>query len=249
MNLSLRFWEDGVVVIRECVDAELVGHWRKLWFDHVAPEHRHVGWNPVEVLIDDSMPIELANIYKTPAILDAVEEIFGPNIALYHRRFVVKDQNSLGAVALHQDCGYHRGFMDKLSAFVPLTVCSPQNGALSFVCGTHHFGYLGDAGKINPSLAEGFNRYTPTIFPGDVVLMHSSLWHESGPSAGGTDRVIADIHYQPADDPSGVELLRGEWQTNVRYTPLMREKPFVSSRVSRILELEAQRIAVDHHPV
>jgi hypothetical protein len=69
--------------------------------------------------------------------------------------------------------------------------------------------------------------------------MHSSLWHESGAHRSGVDRLLADIIVQPANDPSGIELLRGEWRTQ-RMTEKMRTAPLARSRVSRLSELEAE---------
>ena len=69
--------------------------------------------------------------------------------------------------------------------------------------------------------------------------MHSSTWHESEPNITNAQRVIADIHYQPSDDPSGRELVRGQWMTDLRMPDALRTDAFERSRVSRLKELQA----------
>jgi ectoine hydroxylase-related dioxygenase (phytanoyl-CoA dioxygenase family) len=81
-------------------------------------------------------------------------------------------------------------------------------------------------GEIDPAiLTTKPEIICPVLAPGDVVLMHSALWHESGPRVTGPDRVLADIIYQRADDPARA---------------LPREGIFVRSRSSRLRELQAQ---------
>jgi hypothetical protein len=115
---------------------------------------------------------------------------------------------------------------------------TPENGGMSFYPGTHHFGYLGDAGELDLAvLGPDWPKLTPSVGPGDVVLMNSCTWHGSGPHISGPDRILADVIYQPADDPSGVTLLRGEWRTGVFLNQLPKNL-FVRCRASRLTELQ-----------
>src|SRR5581483_11638430 len=173
------------------------------------------------------------DIHEHPALLDIIELAFGPDIALYNQRFVVKDEHSRTPVFAHQDYCYHVGWPNKASAFVALSPMTPENGGMVFYPGTHHFGYLGDAGEINIDILEpGWPELAPSLDPGDVAIMNSCTWHRSGPHVSGPDRVLADIIYQPADDPSGVALLRGQWQTEIfmNGASLGGRKLFVRSR-------------------
>jgi hypothetical protein len=188
-------------------------------------------FNPVAV--NETPPPILAKMHQHPAILDVIEQAFGPDLALYNQRFVIKDHHSRGAVFPHQDSPYHVGWPNKASAFVPLSEVSSESGGMIFYPGTNQFGYLGDAGELNLDvLGSDWPSISPSLSPGDFVLMHSSTWHGSHPHTGGPDRVLADIIYQPADDPSGIALLRGQWQTEL----FLQRRPdmFVRSRVSRL---------------
>src|SRR6185369_6134762 len=84
------------------------------------------------------------------------------------------------------------------------------NGGMAFLPGTHHAGYLGDVGEIDiAATAPDWPILRPTLAPGDILLMHDCTWHGSEPHVSGPDRVLAQLQYQPASDPSSIELLRG----------------------------------------
>jgi hypothetical protein len=143
---------------------------------------------------------------------------------------------------LHHDSCYQFGLLNKLAAFVPLSSVTPENGALTFFPGTHHLGYLGDAGEINPDILDSdWPTICPSLEPGDVAFMNSLTWHQSGPHIAGEDRIMANITYQPADDPSCTEIVRGEWMTDMRLDRIPRNEFFRRSRTSRLVELE-QRV-------
>jgi|SRR5690348_2292983 len=236
------FGSAGVYVVRAAIPDDIIAPWQRAWrdfYDTELSEGRRVNrFNPVAV--DEMPPAELAGIHRHPALLDIVEKVFGPDIALYNQRFVIKDRHSRGPVFFHQDFPYHTGWPFKASMFVPLSEVSPRNGGMIFYPGTHQFGYLGDAGEINPAiLGPDWPTLSPNLQPGDVVLMNSLTWHGSNPHVAGPDRILADIIYQPADDPSGVALLRGNWRTEVF---LDRKEPnvFLRSRVSRLSEMQRE---------
>lgn len=246
MALKEDFERDGVVVIRQAVPIELLRLWQWSWDDWYDAQFqfgRKPSWNPVD--ISGPFPDPLASMPQTPALLDIVEQVFGPDIALYNHRFVVKDKAAKGVVFPHQDTGYHVGFMQKASLFVALTEMHTGNGGMVFMRGSHKWGYLGDAGEIsNEAILARAHAGMITdgachLMPGDCVLMHSACWHASLEHRNGPNRVLADIIYQPASDPSGIKLLRGKWQCEPQ--PWLREGGiFKRSRTSRIKELEAK---------
>ena len=127
----------------------------------------------------------------------------------------------------------------KASFFVPLSYAGKKNGGLTFYPGTHKYGYLGDAGEIDSdAFPEKWPQFTPELEPGDIAIMNSLLWHKSGINEAGIDRIVADIIYQPANDPSSKELLRGEWQTDFFINREINPKSFFkSSRVTKIIAL------------
>jgi len=101
---------------------------------------------------------------------------------------------------------------------------------------------LGDAGEINPEKFVKWTKITPELKPGDVVVMNSLTWHESGPNNSDNDRVLFDTIIQPSYDPSGIELINGEWETDF-WLEQRKEKDFevdslfISSRTKKIKNL------------
>ena len=190
--------------------------------------------------MEGEVPSILADIHKSEELLDIAEQAFGPDIALYNQRFVIKDMYRKSDVFVHNDFPYHFGWPNKASAFVALSTIDHSNGKLFFYPGTHQFGYLSDAGELDPTiLGENWPVISPDLAPGDVVLMDSSIWHGSYPFVDGMDRIFADIIYQPADDPSGISLLRGQWQTEI-FIDRDKTKVFKRSRSSRMAEMQSR---------
>lgn len=235
------FEKTGVFVVRDALPKELVSQWREEWdkfYDEKLASGRSINVNnPVD--LKEELPPTLAKIYKNEILLDYVQKVFGENVALYNHRFVIKDKFSPGEVFLHQDFCYHLGMPAKASFFVPLSYAGKKNGGLTYYLGTHKYGFLGDAGEINPDqFKEKWPQYTPELQPGDFAIMNSLVWHTSGINEVGIDRIVADIIYQPASDPSGKELLRGTWQTDFFINREVNAKSFFKwSRVSKIIDL------------
>lgn len=238
----------GVFVLRNAIPGDVVREWRASWDEFKAAtlrDGRQVNRaNPVA--LKEMLPPKLAGMYLEPAFAAVLTQVYGPHVALYNHRFVIKDQFSTGKVFLHQDSCYHLGNLNKCSIFTPLSVVNPANGAMSFHVGSHKLGVLGDAGEINPNSFDiSWPIVTPELAPGDMVLMNSSLWHESGPSTSGVDRIMADTIFQPADDPTGKELICGQWQTDVFYSAENHIKYFVNSRILKLIKYEKERAALE----
>ena len=232
----------GVFVIQGLFPPEVIEPWLQSWssfYQTTLRERRVNRFNPVSV--NEEPPDSLRAIYRSPALLDVAEQIFGRHLALYNFRLVVKDKFARGPVFRHQDIPYHTGQMSRASFFVPLSNVTSGNGGMTYFLGTHHFGYLGDAGEIlDDILPADWPSVTPELSPGDLVVMDSAVWHESGPHTDGEDRVLVDIHLQPASDPTSVEILRGEPVAEYKIPHFLRGKLFKRSRVTRLAELQAE---------
>lgn len=228
MNAS--FTETGVHLAHQVFDWQEAQRLRAAIAPHMLIGARDP-FNPVAV----PMPATLQLVCAAPKMLELMHELVG-FVGVYEQRLVVKDAHFRGPVFLHQDCCYHKGGF-KYSAFVALSPVTAENGGLTVYPGTFRFGYLGDAGEIDRALLAqvGAEPYTPTMQPGDVLVMHSATWHESGPHCDGPDRVLLDIIYGSADDPF----------CNGMAPSLLRTAPHVRSRVARIRELQAQLVAVE----
>ena len=232
--MHAEFQENGYVILRG-----IALHAAPTWLK----EYNRLGTERTpefnSVAVNDPKHTELLdNIANWSPILDAVCEIFGPDIATYNRRFVVKDKHSRDPVFWHQDTGYHMGWPQKLSAFVALTPTDQLNGGLQLITGSHKFGYMGDAGELDVTMLPGASVFYTHLAPGDALLMHSACWHSSPMCLDEPDRILSDIIYQPATDPSSKAIVRGSGSLK----PFPRPHPFIRSRVDRIQELENELI-------
>ncbi len=236
------FRAHGVAVVRGAIPAGVMDQWARAWkefqVEHLAAGRKIDPYNPV--VLHEALSDVLSGIYSHPALLDVMETLY-PNLAFYGQRFVLKDASSRGSVFLHQDYPYDLGLPEKTSVFLPFAPMSADNGGLFFYAGTHHFGYLGDAGEINRDVLEpAWPVLSPAVTPGDIVLMHACTWHGSAPYVAGPDRIVAQITYQPASDPSSKELLRGTTSSTFPLGQIDREILFKRCRTSRLRELQEQ---------
>jgi hypothetical protein len=216
----------GAFVVRNLFPAETVAAWQAAWAEFQANTlaARKVGFN--KVAVEEPLPPVLATMYESPEHRAVARAMFGPDVGLYNHRFVIKDQFSRDPVFLHQDYCYHLGF--------------PENGGLEFFLGTHQYGYLGDAGEIDPEAFPAWPSILPELNPGDLVVMDSSTWHRSGPHLGGPDRILADTIIQPASDPSTVAMVCGENGPVNRIDRSAAAGLFKRSRTTRMKELTAE---------
>jgi ectoine hydroxylase-related dioxygenase (phytanoyl-CoA dioxygenase family) len=232
-NLDV-FEKTGVFILRNAIPSHLIEEWQNHWTifqeEKLSDSRNLFSHNPVS--LTEQLPEGLAHIYRTKEFLDVAKIIFGDHVALYNHRFVIKDKHNDNNVFLHQDSCYHVGNLNKCSFFVPLSQANEQNGGMSFYLGTHKYGYLGDAGEIDKTKFKiQWPKVTPSLNPGDFVIMRSSVWHESGKNLAKIDRILADMILQPADDPTGCELLCGEWQTDFWFEKDNPIQYFTNSRV------------------
>ena len=178
----------------------------------------------------------LNDIVTEPEFRALASQFFRGNVGVDFIRVVKKDKTNFQPVFLHQDTAYQMGGFERYSFFIPLTHCCFDNGGLVVYPGTHHFGYLADAGEIADVLPAGYPKIETDVMPGDVLIMHSATWHESPANKTLADRVYLEVHIQDINEPSTKIHLCGqrdsEW--SMQLTP---DEVFVSSRAQRIKKL------------
>ena len=80
----------------------------------------------------------LEDIAQHPKILDAVEDLIGPDILLYLSTFWFKDAHDGKFVSWHQDSAYY-GLdpHDVVTLWLAFTDATPENGCMSVLPGSH----------------------------------------------------------------------------------------------------------------
>lgn len=239
--------ETGFFVVRGVVPRDQVDIWQDEWqafYRGSLDGKRKVNpFNPVHV--HEEPPEALASIHAHPAILDVLEKLY-PDLAIFMQRFVIKDGSSRKPVFPHGDFAYDYGWPEKTTCFIPLSPSNARNGGISFYPGTHHFGYMGDAGEVNVQLLKpDWPLICPELEPGDIALCHTCTWHSSPAFVSGPDRILVQATYQPSSDPSSTALLRGEWRARYRLSDVPRDQFFTRCRSSRMRELQSRLDALD----
>ncbi len=151
----------------------------------------------------------LNSLIRHPRILDAVEDVIGPNIMVWTSTFFIKEPNSATYAAWHQDAGYFGlAPYEQVCAWIALTDASKEAGCmeqLSFKGAPklYHHSPLGLANSINragQTIMEPFDDSNPTAMAlpaGSFSLHHELAVHRSAPNHAAHRRVGIGLNYIP----------------------------------------------------
>ena len=149
-------------------------------------------------------------IARTPAILDAVEDLIGENILLFHITCWPKGARDLSFVSWHQD-GTTFGLAPNdqhVTAWVALSASTPESGCVQMLPGSHAQGQLRhDVGTVAGNML-GWGqtvRYDTdaapvcnlVLQPGQFSLHHTHVLHNSPPNRSSDRRIGFGISYIP----------------------------------------------------
>jgi len=223
----------GIFILRNVISKEIVSIYRNYYNDYKNSinfdRNQH---HLTEVRISDENP--LFKIVNQIELSKIGLDLFPEGIGIYNIRIVKKDEFDISPVFLHQDVGYQYGSLDRYSLFIPLSKCYDDNGGLSFVPGSHNFGYLGDAGAIKESLIPlDLKIITPKVDVGDIIIMNSYTWHSSGENKDRTERIYYDIHINSCHDPASRYLIPKE-DTREYILNYDNDNIFSNSRLQRL---------------
>lgn len=147
-------------------------------------------------------------VVRHPRILDAVEDLIGPDILVFHLTLWAKEPNSQAFVAWHQDSTYF-GLSphEHVTAWVALSDSDEVSGAVEVVPGSHRAGQVPHdvARSATNMFATGQRIPVPddaprallVLRPGQFSLHHTHLWHNSRPNASDDRRIGLGISYIP----------------------------------------------------
>ncbi len=145
-----------------------------------------------------------------PKILDAVEDIIGPDILVYHSTLFVKEAQTPAYVRWHQDSTYfYLSPHLHITAWVALSDASIAAGCMHGLAGSHRWGAFEHDDKPEPmnmirrgqGISDRFDHETGTpmpVGPGQMSLHHTDLVHASGGNATDDRRLGYAISYIPA---------------------------------------------------
>jgi non-haem Fe2+, alpha-ketoglutarate-dependent halogenase len=150
-----------------------------------------------------------ARLIREQTILDAVEDLIGSDILVFHTTLWWKVKGSPNRVPWHQD-GTYFGLspFEHVTAWVALSPSNTQTGCVRVVPGSHHAGQIAHADHRDPTLmlsrgqtvvrhVEDATAEPMVLSPGEFSLHHTMAVHASDPNTGNDDRIGIGISYIP----------------------------------------------------
>jgi ectoine hydroxylase-related dioxygenase (phytanoyl-CoA dioxygenase family) len=146
-----------------------------------------------------------------PKILDAAEDVLGPNLLCWTTNFFIKEANSPGFVSWHQDAFYWGLSKDEvMTAWVALSPANLQSGCMKFVPGsqtqdhlqhvdTFHKDNLLSRGQEIAVKIDDQRTVDCILNPGEMSLHHVKVVHGSEPNRSNDRRIGLAIRYIPTD--------------------------------------------------
>jgi non-haem Fe2+, alpha-ketoglutarate-dependent halogenase len=200
-----RYERDGILFPIPVLDAEEVAGFRGA----LEALRARLGGNPKPARMSQpQLHFRWAwDLATHPAVLDAVEDLLGPDILVHSASVFHKPARDPGFVSWHQDGHYWNMSESRLvSAWIALSPSTAENGCLQVVPGSHRerLTHTDRPGEEDNLLASGLRLATDidedraadvVLAPGEMSLHHLNLIHGSEPNGSGIDRVGFAVRY------------------------------------------------------
>lgn len=203
----------------------------------------------------------MAAIVRTPAILDAVESLIGPNLLCWTSTLFVKPPDGKSFVSWHQDGNYWGLGNDEIvTAWLALTPATIQNGCMRMIPGSHEWGTaehretfaddnLLSRGQVMTRDIDEREAVDLELKPGEISLHHVNVAHASEPNRGSDTRIGIAMRYvtpavkQNLEFTDSATLVRGEDRIgNFEHEP-PPEFDFAPAAMERLARIIARREA------
>jgi ectoine hydroxylase-related dioxygenase (phytanoyl-CoA dioxygenase family) len=147
-------------------------------------------------------------IVSREGVLDAVEDLIGPDILLYQNGAWFKNPDSDAYVSWHQDATYYgMDPLDLVTCWIALSPATLESGCMQVLPGSHREGQLPvEYTEVTPDnlLASGQNTLIDRnaygiapmeLRPGEMSMHHVCLVHSSRPNRGADRRMGFSMAY------------------------------------------------------
>lgn len=151
----------------------------------------------------------LSDLVRRDAILDAIEDLYGPDLLCWTSNFFIKEARDPAFVSWHQDSTYWGlSAPDVVTAWVALSPSNESNGAMQVIPGTHKLDQIPHRDTFAPdnlltrgqeiavTVDEG-RAHTIELKPGEMSLHHVRLVHGSPANTSADRRIGFAIRYIP----------------------------------------------------
>lgn len=216
-EIKARYEADGFVILPEVLDPQLVRlasehvEWLQQQNPGVRPEALHH-----QLMWEDPFWVRLV---ADGRLLDAVEPIIGPDIALFASHYICKPGGDGLPVLWHQDGSYWPlEPMDVVTAWLAVDDSTAENGCMRVIPGSHrgprlaHHRHDKEAvlhTEIDPAEVDDSQAVDVVIPAGGISLHHPWLVHGSNPNRSAKRRCGLTIRYIPTT----TRITREPWKT------------------------------------
>jgi hypothetical protein len=143
-------------------------------------------------------------------VLDVVEPLVGPNIALWSSHFIAKPRGDGKAVPWHTDGAYWRDLLDPMNVitlWLAVDESTRENGCMRVIPGTHRGGIREHGKAHRPGNLLSINQEVPVspaeearagdleLRAGEISLHHGMLIHGSNPNRSTRRRCGLTLRY------------------------------------------------------
>jgi hypothetical protein len=147
-------------------------------------------------------------LIRHPRVLDAVEDVLGPDLLVWGTSFFIKEPKDPSFVSWHQDATYWGlSSPDVCTAWIALSPANRVSGCMKFIPGTHREqvqhtdtfhekNLLSRGQEIAVEVDEGRAIFAE-LEPGQASLHHVLLFHGSEPNQSEDRRIGIAIRYIP----------------------------------------------------
>ena len=151
----------------------------------------------------------LSELVHDPAIVDAIEDLYGPDLLCWTTNFFIKEADTPAFVSWHQDSTYWGlSSPDVVTAWVALSPSNASNGAMAVIPGSHKLDQIPhrDTFSDNNLLTRGQEVMVDVeegravrldLEPGEMSLHHVRIVHGSPPNPSNDRRIGFAIRYIP----------------------------------------------------
>lgn len=177
------------------------------WFyDKFAAMEKHLGHEPQERFrVKAHLPFPwLCDIVRNDRILDAIEDLIGPNILCWGSSFFTKQARDPRYVSWHTDTFFY-GFepAETVTAWLPFNDATAESGCVRYIPGTHKHVTVHEIKQDKNNLVYGQHALgideddavDAEVRAGQIVLHHESVVHGSNPNNADHARIGFSIHY------------------------------------------------------
>ncbi|MBK34838.1 MAG: phytanoyl-CoA dioxygenase family protein [Gemmatimonadetes bacterium] len=204
------FNERGFVFPIEVFSAGEIAYHRRV-FDEVADEAMAKGWGAYSINGWHTHVGAIWDLVTEPRILDAVEDLIGPDIVCWGTHYFAKMPGDVKRVSWHQDASYWPLTPSKtVTVWLAIDDADEANGAMQLVPRSHIHGQIDfeqsapeEQNVLNQSVAEprayGDDPVMVSVKAGQMSLHTDLLLHGSEPNRSERRRCGLTMRFVPPD--------------------------------------------------